>query len=78
MYFYPLLMFRNPFATTSMLSDAGVYKFFSRRTLMEVQIPLKKLVGNLATNAGGMIEIKLLGALNVIGEDIVIAVSPHG
>lgn len=45
---------------------------------MEVQIPLKKLVGNLATNAGGMIEIKLLGALNVIGEDIVIAVSPHG
>lgn len=45
---------------------------------MEVQIPLKKPVGNLATNAGGMIEIKLLGALNVIGEDIVIAVSPHG
>lgn len=45
---------------------------------MEVQIPLRKPVGNLATNAGGMIEIKLLGALNVIGEDIVIAVSPHG
>jgi hypothetical protein len=46
---------------------------------MEVRIPLKKLVGNLATNAGGRIEIlKLLGALGVLGEDIVIAVSPHG
>lgn len=45
---------------------------------MEPRILLKKPVGRLAIIAGGTIESKLLGALNVIGEDTVIAVYQHG
>lgn len=45
---------------------------------MELRILLKKPVGRLAIIAGGTIESKLLGALNVIEEDTVIAVYQHG
>lgn len=45
---------------------------------MERQILLKTPEGRLAISAGGVIEIELLGALGVIGEDTVITVYQHG